>query len=78
VHKILQQFRNLNLKHETDQDVGSGGTKAPHNLRSPSAVNQTHLRPGQKVTNRLATVQGSTLQKLRTWIRGTHMFEFEK
>jgi len=41
------------LEHETDQDVGSGGTKAPRNSRSPSAVNQTHFRSGQKATNQL-------------------------
>ena len=57
------------MEHETDQDVGSGGTKAPFNLRSPSAVNQTNFRSGQKATNRLATIQGSALQKLDlgTW-----------
>lgn len=68
----------MNLEHETDQDVGSGGTKFLRNLRSPSAVNQTNLRFGQRATNRLATIHGSTLQKLKTWIRGTHVFALKK
>jgi len=67
----------MSLEHETEKDVGSGGTKAPRNLRSPSAVNQTQFRSGQKGTNRLTIIQGRTLQKLKTWIRGTHMLEFE-
>jgi hypothetical protein len=67
----------MSLEGETDQDFGSGGTMAPRYLRSPSAVNQTQFRSGQKGTNRLAIIQGRTLQKLKTWIRGTHMFEFE-
>jgi hypothetical protein len=54
----------VNLEHETDQDVGSGGTKAPRNLRSPSALNQTHFRSGQNATNQLAIIHGNTLQKL--------------
>lgn len=49
----------MNMEHETDQDVGSGGTKAPRNLRYSSAVNQTKVRSGKRATYRLATIQGS-------------------
>lgn len=57
------------LEHETDQDVGSGGTKAPRNLRSPSAVNQTHFRSGQKATNRLLLFKDALykIKDLVTW-----------
>jgi len=59
----------MNLEQETDQDE-CGGTKAPRNLWSPSAVNQTHFCSEKRSTNLLATIHGSTSQKNRdldTW-----------
>jgi hypothetical protein len=68
----------MNLEQETDQDVGSSGIKAPRNLWSPSAVNQTHFCSGKRSTNLLATIHGSSSQKSETWLRGTHIYATEK